>query len=216
NTGAASAPMALVGALEDAKVGDKILLAAYGDGAETFVLKVEGKFNHAGDRRAIKKHLASKLVLPNYDLYLRWRQLVPQEAARRPPPPVPSVMALWRERDQNIRLYGMKCKSCGRIQYPPQRVCTYCHAKDEREMVRLSDRKGEVFTYSMDYLAGTPDIPLVITIVNFEGGGRMLCMMTDREVDKMKVGLPVEMSFRKLHTVAGIPNYYWKSTPVRV
>ena len=72
-----------------------------------------------------------------------------------------------------------------------------------------------MFTYSMDYLAGTIDNPLVITVVNFEGGGRILCMMTDRELDEVQVGMPVEMSFRKLRVVNGVHNYYWKSIPVR-
>ena len=59
-----------------------------------------------------------------------------------------------------------------------------CQAKDDSQPFRLSDKKGTVFTYSMDYLAGTTDTPLVITVVNFEGGGRMLCMMTDRELEE--------------------------------
>ena len=67
----------------------------------------------------------------------------------------------------------------------------------------------------MDYLAGSTDVPLVITVVNFEGGGRMLCMMTDRELDEIAVDMPVDMSFRKLRVVNGISNYYWKSVPAR-
>jgi len=81
--------------------------------------------------------------------------------------------------------------------------------------VRLSDRAGTVFTYSMDYLAATTDKPLVIAVVDFDGGGRMLCMMTDRELDEVQVGMPVEMSFRKLRVVNGIHNYYWKAVPRR-
>jgi uncharacterized OB-fold protein len=82
--------------------------------------------------------------------------------------------------------------------------------------VRLSDQPGTVFTYSMDYLAGTTDTPLVIAVVDFDAGGRTLCMVTDRELDEIKVGLRVEMSFRKLRVVNGIHNYYWKATPRRV
>ena len=140
---------------------------------------------------------------------------MPSAAARRPPPATPSVTALWREADTTLRLHGGRCLSCGYVQYPPQRVCVRCQSKDSFEAVRLSDRAAEVFTYSMDYVAGTVDVPLVITIINFDGGGRMMCMMTDREIDDMKIGMPVEMTFRKLHTVGGIHNYYWKSMPVR-
>ena len=70
-----------------------------------------------------------------------------------------------------------------------------------------------MFTYSMDYLAGTTDTPLVIAVVDFDGGGRALCMVTDRELDEIQVGMPVEMSFRKLRVVNGIHNYYWKAVP---
>ena len=67
----------------------------------------------------------------------------------------------------------------------------------------------------MDYLASTTDSPLVIAVVDFEGGGRMMCMMTDRELDEVHAGLPVEMSFRKLRVVNGIHNYFWKAIPQR-
>ena len=67
----------------------------------------------------------------------------------------------------------------------------------------------------MDYIAGSTDTPLVIAVVDFEGGGRVLCMLTDREIDEVKVGMPVEMSFRKLREVNGIHNYYWKDIPRR-
>ncbi|HIM37026.1 MAG TPA: 3-hydroxy-3-methylglutaryl CoA synthase, partial [Dehalococcoidia bacterium] len=90
-----------------------------------------------------------------------------------------------------------------------------CQAKDDATPTRFSDRKGSVFTYSFDYLAATIDKPLVITTVDFEGGGRMLCMMTDRELDEVRVDLPIEMSFRKLRVVNGIHNYYWKAIPLR-
>ena len=67
----------------------------------------------------------------------------------------------------------------------------------------------------MDYIAGSVDVPLVITVVNFVDGGRILCMMTDREIDEVHIGMPVQMSFRKLRVVNGIHNYYWKSIPMR-
>jgi uncharacterized OB-fold protein len=60
------------------------------------------------------------------------------------------------------------------------------------------------------------DIPLAITIVNFDGGGRGLFMATDRELSEIKCEAPVEMSFRKLRSSGGVHNYYWKPIPVRV
>ena len=216
NMGAAYPLMLLGGALEEAAEGDLLLVASYGDGSDVLSFRVNKSIEGLENGQGVKSLIGSKRVLPSYETYARWRDVwVSDAAAKRPPPNVPSVTALWRESDQNLRLYGGRCNKCEYLQYPPQRVCTKCHAKDDSQPVRLSDKRGSVFTYSMDYLAASTDAPLVITVVNFEGGGRMVCMMTDRELDEVKVGMPVDMSFRKLRVVNGIHNYYWKSIPVR-
>ena len=216
NTGAAFTLMTLLGALDESKDGDLLLAASYGDGADVLSLRVNGSPQALVNGGRLKHQIESKNVLSNYEIYARWRDVwISDAAARRPAPNVPSVTALWRESDQNIRLYGGKCNGCGSVQYPPQRVCVKCQERDNAEPVPLSNKKGTIFTYSMDYLAGTVDVPLVNTVVNFEGGGRILCMMTDRELDDLHIGMPVEMSFRKLRVVNGIHNYYWKAVPVR-
>ncbi|MGQ9571835.1 MAG: hydroxymethylglutaryl-CoA synthase family protein [Dehalococcoidia bacterium] len=216
NTGTAYPLMLLVAALEEAKAGDRILVAGYGDGSDVYSIKVgEGVEKVRQGRRGVKKHVEAKQVLKSYDEYLRWRGMISVAGVRRPEAGGPSASVLWRETDRIVRLYGSKCKKCGYVQFPPQRVCVECQAKDEMDPVRLSDKPATVFTYAMDYLSGTTDVPLVITVINFEGGGRMLAMMTDREIDQLSVGMPVEMSFRKIRSAGGIHNYYWKSTPVR-
>ena len=215
NTGAAHPLMLLAGSLEASSEGDLLLLASYGDGSDVMAFRVTGSINGRNGESSLASQIESKVTLPSYETYARWREVWTSDAARRPPPAMPSLTAMWRESDQNLRLHGGRCSACGYVQYPPQRVCTDCQAKDASEPARLSDKKASVFTYSMDYLAGTIDNPLVITVVNFEGGGRILCMMTDRELDEVQVGMPVEMSFRKLRVVNGVHNYYWKSIPVR-
>jgi hydroxymethylglutaryl-CoA synthase len=60
------------------------------------------------------------------------------------------------------------------------------------------------------------DVPLVVCIVNFEGGGRALMTMTDRVIEEIDIDMPLDMSFRKLYEAEGIHNYFWKCTPVRV
>ena len=216
NNGAAYPLTLLIGALEEAKDGDLLLTVSYGDGSDILSFRVNAAIEALKDGHGIKGQVEAKKMLPSYETYARWRDVWTSDAAaRRPAPAVPSVTALWRESDQIIRLYGGKCSQCGYVQYPPQRVCTQCQSKDTSQSVRLSDKKGTVFTYSMDYLAGTTDSPLVVTVINFDEGGRMLCMMTDRELDEVQVGMPVEMSFRKLRVVNGIHNYFWKSVPAR-
>lgn len=206
NTGAAYALMLLIAALEEAKPGDKILMASYGDGADAYLLEVTGEIEKLTPRRGVKRHLESKHILPNRPRVAGGRGL---DGAP------PSVSARWREREEIDRLHGAKCKSCELVQYPPQRICTKCHSKDNWETVRLSDKKGKIFTFSLDYVAPSVDIPLAITIIDFEGGGRGLFMMTDRELEEVKCEAPVEMSFRKLRSSGGVHNYFWKAIPPR-
>ena len=217
NTGAAFPLMLLVNALEAAQPDQRLLVVSYGDGSEVLGFRTaEPGAKGKPDVLGVTGHLQSKQVLDNYETYARWRDVWSMnDAARRPTPSSPSVTALWRESDKNLRLYGGRCNSCQYVQYPPQRVCVNCQALDDSAPVRLSDRPATVFTYSMDYIAGSVDTPLVVTVVDFEGGGRLLCMMTDRQLDQVRVGMPVQMSFRKLREVNGIHNYYWKAIPRR-
>ena len=62
----------------------------------------------------------------------------------------------------------------------------------------------------------TLDPPVTVTFVDYEGGGRLMCEMTDRDPDSIQVELPVEMTFRKLYTVGGVHNYWWKCQPLRI
>ncbi len=217
NTGTAFVPMMLVSALETAHPGQLLVAASYGDGSDVLGFRISGSPVGSRLSSGLGGYLDSGRALDSYETYAKWRDVwLTDAASRRPQAQSPSVSALWRESDRNIRFYGTTCNQCGFVQYPPQRVCVKCQARDDSTPLRLSDRPGNVFTYSMDYLAGTTDTPLVISVVDFEGGGRALCMMTDRELDEVEIGMPVEMSFRKLRVVNGIHNYYWKAVPRRV
>jgi hydroxymethylglutaryl-CoA synthase len=196
NTGAAFAPMMLVAALEEAKPGDKILLVGYGDGADALILQVTENIEKVRNRRGIKKHLESKMLIPSYEKYLIFRNLVELGTDRRPQY-VSSLPMIWRDRKQVFPLHGGKCKACGRIQLPIQRICAYCQAKDDYEEVRLSDKKATVFTFSMDERA-------------------VYCTMTDRDTSKVDIDMRVEYTFRRIHEGAGLHNYFWKCRPIRI
>ncbi len=46
-------------------------------------------------------------------------------------------------------------------------------------------------------------------------GLRFYCMMTDCIPSAVKVGMPVELTLRRLYEGAGFHNYFWKCRPVR-
>lgn len=217
NTGSAFAMMMLVAALEEAEPGDRILLANYGDGADAFILRVTQEITKLGNRRGMKVHLASRLELANYEKYVRFRKIMPLEAqARESANAFPPVA--WREREQLTSLHGSKCNNCGRTFHPMQRVCIYCGTKDDFEGVRLSDRKGVLYTYCIDNLALSGDPPIIVSKVHLEddkGPVGVYCQMTDRDLEGVKPDMPVEMTFRKMHDSGGMHTYYWKCRPPR-
>jgi len=215
NTGAALPLMLLVAVLEEAKAGDKLLLAGYGDGCDVLVLNVTEELAKIGDRRGIKRHLESKRMLSNYGKYVLWRGLMETDPPARPPTWHISAPALWRDRELGLSLHGSKCKQCGTPQYPANRVCVVCQAEDDYDLYLFADKKATVFTFSHDNLAAAIDPPSTVTVIDFEGGGRLTCDMTDRDIQDVKTDMPVEMAFRKLHYSEGIHNYWWKCTPIR-
>jgi 3-hydroxy-3-methylglutaryl CoA synthase len=212
NAGTASLPMMLVGALCDARPGDRLLVANYGDGGDAFILRVTENIEKLKGTQNIRKRLAKKSYI-DYEKYLNWRDLVPSEEPRRPNARPSSVTCLWRERRSVLSLYGGKCNQCGAVQYPPQRICAHCLAKDDSRGYKLSDKKGEIFTYAVDFLTSRKDPPAIIGVVDFEGGGRLMCEVTECELPEVKIGLPVEMCLRKLSRKANFHNYLWKARP---
>ncbi|MDY7037080.1 MAG: zinc ribbon domain-containing protein [Thermodesulfobacteriota bacterium] len=218
NTGTAYPLMLLIAALEEAKAGDMILWASYGDGCDAFILKVNEQIEELRNQRGIRDLLEPKRYIKDYHTYLEWKGLFDRGVDNQIPSDEVSMPALWRDWDEVVRFYGSKCKSCGTIQYPPQRACTKCHVVDDFDKIRLSDQKGSLFTFSIDFVTNPLDKQMVISVVDFDCGGRAVLVMTDRDPKGIRLGMPLEMSFRKLfyNKNEGIHNYFWRCVPARI
>ena len=94
------------------------------------------------------------------------------------------------------------------------RICAVCQSKDTFEDYKFSDKKGKLFSYAIDQLQPTKKPPGLNGVVDFDGGGRLICELTDYDLDKVRIGMPVEMTYRKMSQGQGIINYFWKAKPV--
>jgi 3-hydroxy-3-methylglutaryl CoA synthase len=211
NAGCAFAPLLLAAALERAKPGDRILAAAYGDGAEACALQVTERLEKLEPRRGVAWHLARRRPVASYDRYLKARNLEATEYAPASDPGL-SATVHFRERDEDVSFKGQRCRRCRAVQFPLQRVCESCFAKDDFEPVRLSDKVGRVVTYTFDFFFPTPDPPTVVTVTEVEGA-RIHLQLANVAPEGVRIGLPVEFELRRIHQVGGRPNYYWKGTP---
>jgi uncharacterized OB-fold protein len=215
NTGTAFALMSLAAALDEAKPSDRILLANYGGGADAFVLRVTDEIEKGrNNKQGVKNYLATKRTIP-YSKYLRFHELVEMQIGTERPPHLSSPPVLWRASKNSLRLMGHKCRHCGKVQYPAERVCMSCGSKDDFDDHPFADKEGTLFTFSIDDMTATPDPPTIHAITDMDGGGRISNLMTDCDPQEVKIGMRVKMTFRKLSVTYSYPNYWWKSTPVR-
>jgi hydroxymethylglutaryl-CoA synthase len=217
NTGSAFSLMQLIAALENAKPGDKVMCVGYGDGADILLFQATDKIGQVKPKWGMKRGLASKMMVTGMDQFAAFQNVAATDPDRGASA---SASQIARERDQIYRMHGEKCKNCGTIQYPPQRVCTNCHQKDNFEPIRMSDKTAKIFLFVIK-----PDVPAhtrpgIDTMVDFAGGGRAIFGMTDISLpakveSKDLIGTDVEMSFRKLGTGGQVHDYFWRCKPLR-
>ncbi len=205
----------LAGALEETKPGDIILLAAYGDGAEAMLFKVTDQIGQKRKGDNIQSLFQSKLNISSYATFLSFKDIVEPQPGD-PYRLLPSATVSWREQNSILRCHASRCRKCGQMAYPIQRVCLKCHAQDDYDEICIANMQGKIFTFTKDMLAGRSDDPIVIqTVAEFEDQIRFYGMMTDCDPNEVKIGMPVELTFRRMYEGAGFYNYFWKLRPNR-
>jgi len=214
-TGNAHTSIMLISALENAQPGDKLLVIAFAEGLDVILLEVTEAILKLTERKGVSGYSDIKNNQTSYSDYLKWRDLIKVEPPRRPETDRPSAPALYRNYKQNLSFSGSKCLKCGTPQFPKQRVCVQCHAKDEMEAYCFIGQSAKVATYTIDHLAASPSSPMIVAVVDFDNGGRVICELTDCNPKEVGIGMDVEMTFRRLYVAGGISNYFWKARPVR-
>lgn len=213
-SGAAHPLLMLTDALEGAKPGDLLLVAAYADGADALLFRATPEVQRETHSRKLKDQLGQKMMLNSYARFLSYKGLVetvPGEPFRL----LPSATVTWRDRNSIMRCHGSRCRKCGLLTFPVQRVCYGCNAKDDFDEEPISHLEGEVFTFTRDNLAGRSDDPVVVQTVAELGKDkvRFYGMMTDCDPSEVQVGMRVGLTFRRLYEGAGMHNYFWKCRP---
>jgi len=218
--GNAQSPLMLAAALDEAKPGDKILVLSYGNGADALIFEATEAIAGYTPARTVAQMLETRREITNYNQYLVFREVLPVETGIRGEEldaAATQVSRLWRERKEITALCGSRCRKCGTPQYPYQKVCVNpdCGAIDEMAWYRFSDKKGQLFTYTVDSLAVTFNPPQIYGVIEWEGGGKFWFDISDCDPDDLQVGMEMRMSFRrKYHDKwRGLSTYFWKAIP---
>src|SRR5215210_105783 len=215
NLGAAHSGVQLVDALERATAGQTILVVSAADGADALLLRVTDAIANRPDRPGVLEQFANAADV-DYATFLTWRGVLKREPPRRPDPLRPEGPPAQRAATWKFGFVGTRCRACDRVHVPPVRVCAGCGTTDEMDPEPMADRAGTVATYTIDRLAYSLSPPVVTAAVDFDGGGRFSCELTDCTPEQIEVGTRVRMSFRRMHTAGGVHNYFWKGQPMEV
>jgi uncharacterized OB-fold protein len=219
NLGAAHAAVALADALERATPGQIIVILSLADGADALVLRTTEELTaaQAAQRGAGAPTVAEQMARGRDDLlyaaFLAWRGQLHREPPRRPDPERPGAPTVHRSEGWKYGFEASRCTVCGFRHMPPTRACLSCKAIDQMQAERLADVAGTVATFTIDHLAYSLSPPVIGVIVDFDGGGRYRCELTDADAAEVAIGDRVEMTFRNVYTAQGVHNYFWKARP---
>ena len=201
NVGSAQPALLLTAALEAADPGEVIALVVLADGAHVLLFRTTDALASWTSARPVADQVAAGAPI-DYGTYLRWRGLLPVEPPRRPEPARPSASAAGRSEEWKFGFVG-SADDDGEIHLPPQ--------PSDATDVPMSEASGTVATFTVDRLAYSPSPPVVFAVVDFDGGGRLPVELTDVDVEQVRIGARVELTFRRLFTADGIHNYFWKA-----
>jgi hydroxymethylglutaryl-CoA synthase len=215
NTGTAHAGILLTSVLEHAAPGERIGVVTLADGADVMILEATEAVAGARPRWSLAEQVARGRGGLPYETFLTWRGMLEREPPRRPDPVAPAAPPSLRHDPWKFAFTGSQCEECGERHLPPARVCARCGAVDRMRPIAMADVPASVATFTVDRLAFTLSPPLVAAVLDFEGGGRYRCELTDVVPEDVAIGDRVEMTFRRVSTAQSVHNYFWKGRPER-
>ena len=125
----------------------------------------------------------------------------------------------WRHIQQRYNIIGSKCTNCGEVFFPSRVICPDCRRKGEIKDFQFSG-KGKIHTFSV-VRSPTADFkklsPYAVAIIELDEGAKLTAQLVDCDVDKIKIGDPVEMVFRKIREDGedGVISYGYKFKPIQ-
>jgi uncharacterized OB-fold protein len=106
----------------------------------------------------------------------------------------------WRRIPERYNLIGSRCDNCGEAFFPPRNICPTCRRRGRVRKQKFSG-KGTVYSYTLVTSPPTGfelEAPYPMAIIQLEEGARVLGQLVDTAYEKVKIGAPVEVVFRKI------------------
>ena len=213
NTGTPHAGLVLASALDQADPGQTIMVIHLADGVDVGFYRTTDAITDYQVAAPVAAQVEAGNDGLDYNQFLTWRGFLDREPPRRPDPVPPAAPPSFRSERWKYAFVGSKDHSTGAVHLPPQRVSVKGGAVDEMEPIPMADVPATVVTFTIDRLAYSLSPPVIAVVIDFDGGGRFQCQLTDVDPDTVAIGDRVSMTFRRLGTANGVHNYFWKARP---
>jgi len=124
-----------------------------------------------------------------------------------------AVPRFWREIPQRYNLLGNQCGSCNHVYFPPRESCPYCRRKSMGKMkdIKLSG-KGKIVSYTIIHSAPENfegQAPYPMAIIKLDEGPKVTAQIVDCNSDDVKIGMHVNVTFRKIQTDGYVGAIYY-------
>jgi uncharacterized OB-fold protein len=96
------------------------------------------------------------------------------------------------------KLLVKKCGDCGKHHHYPRAICPHCFSSK----VDWTEAKGSGTVYSFSVTRRAGPVPYCIAYVKLDEGPTMMTNIVDCDLDSVKIGQKVKVTFKK--TVAGV------------
>ncbi len=131
------------------------------------------------------------------------------EATPKPIPEVTEELRPYFAAAREGRLVVERCTACGRRRFPPREICSACLGR-QAEWVTASGR-GRVVSFNVMHQVYHPgfaaEVPYAVALVELEDGGRMLTNVVDCSLDRLRIGLAVEVAFERRSADVTLPQF---------
>jgi len=125
----------------------------------------------------------------------------PSAADLRPRPRPDDVTRFYWDAAAAHRLVLQRCRSCERLQYPPEICCVHCQS-ESFDHVEMSGR-GRIYTYAVVgrplHVGFADAVPYVVALIELaeQSGLRILANIVESPPEQLACGVPVEVTFEE-------------------
>lgn len=217
-TGTPHPLLMLADALEQAKPGQRILLVNFAQGTQGLLLETTEAITTWSSPSPVQTQIAAGDEDENYVRFLSFNDQIGIDwGARAERDNRTALSAFNRHRKTVTGFVGGKCSACGTKQFPKGPACVNpdCRQFGTLEDEPFKDKIGRIKSFTEDWLAISPNPPLMYGNVTFDDGGVILMEFTDFVPGKLKVGQDVRFVFRikDKDTKRNFHRYFWKAAP---